>query len=464
MNLPLDFISGMQRLLGDEYLRFASALDTPPPVSVRINPLKCCCPTKKSEPVPWLGEGAYLKERIPFTFDPLFHAGLYYVQEASSMFVGHILKELIKDPVSVLDLCAAPGGKTTLALSTLPEGSFVVSNEYVASRANILAENIMKWGYTNCAVTNNTPTDYGRLQHSFDVILVDAPCSGEGMFRKEPDALAQWSKQGVLACATRQKSILSNVWSALRPGGLLVYSTCTYNITENEDIAEYLHETFGAEPLPVLDLPESWCIMPQLKGDIPFYRFMPQRTIGEGFSVTILRKPKNETYMPYKPKFKKAEKAKITEEIKRYIQNPKHYDYTLYNDTVFALPLEFSTNMQLLAGMNILHYGIAVASCKGGNLQPHQSLALSSAFNSDASDSMPLSLAEARSYLRRESLTLPNIQHGYRIVTFLGRPLGWIKCVGTRANNLYPQEWRIRSRYTPDNDNILGITLCCENY
>lgn len=454
MELPQEFMSGMRQLLGSEYSRFGSALEAAAPLSVRINPLKCTSLATVSEPVPWCGGGYYLKERIPFTFDPLFHAGLYYVQEASSMFVGHILKSLVKEPVRMLDLCAAPGGKTTLALSSLPEGSFVVSNEYISQRANILAENVMKWGYPNCAVTNNSPADYGRLRHSFDVILIDAPCSGEGMFRKDPDSVAQWSLQNVAACAERQKNILSDVWDALRPGGLLIYSTCTYNTPENEDIAEYMRETFDAEAQPLPDVPAEWGVMPQMKGDIPFYRFMPHKTAGEGFSVTVMRKP-DEAYMPYKPKSAKPSKINIPSDVKRYLKNPAHYDYTVRDNILYALPSGFSRELQLLERMNLLHYGVAIASVKGNEWQPHQSLVLSGAMNADAFGSLPLSLDEARSYLRRESVNLPEAQRGYKTVTFDGVPLGWIKCVGMRANNLYPQEWRIRSGYLPGGDNIL---------
>ena len=241
MNLPVDFSKAMQQQLGEEYEEFAQALDAPLPTSIRVNPQKT---TQEPllERVGWSSNGYYLPQRIPFTFDPLFHAGHYYVQEASSMFVEQILKTVVTKPVRVLDLCAAPGGKTTLALSLLPQGSFVVANEYVSQRAQILAENLIKWGMPNTIVTNNTPADYGKLRHTFDVIIVDAPCSGEGMFRKDEEALVQWSLDNVNLCVDRQKEILASVWPSLKPGGVLIYSTCTYNTAENEDMASNLRD------------------------------------------------------------------------------------------------------------------------------------------------------------------------------------------------------------------------------
>jgi len=229
MELPLAFTDRTKNLLKDEYPAFEKALREESPVSIRLNPLKTNSGLFGQEQVPWCKNGYYLQDRPAFTFDPQFHAGAYYVQEASSMFLDHVIRQHIIRPVRYLDLCAAPGGKTTLALSALPEGSLVVCNEIVRNRAHVLAENIIKWGNPYCIVTNNDSATFNSLKHYFDVILTDVPCSGEGMFRKDPVAVQEWSASNVGLCSERQKEILHNIWDALRPGGILIYSTCTYN-------------------------------------------------------------------------------------------------------------------------------------------------------------------------------------------------------------------------------------------
>ena len=239
MKLPAEFTDRMRRLLGDEYGDFETALLTESQTSLRLNPAKCNR-RPDYQPVPWCRDAYYLETRPAFTFDPRLHGGAYYVQEASSMFLDYVLRRFVDTPVRYLDLCAAPGGKSTLALSALPAGSLAVCNEVVRNRTHILAENIIKWGYDNTVVTRNTAADFGKLHHYFDVVLVDAPCSGEGMFRKDAQAVTEWSPAQVGVCAERQREILSDVWDALRPGGLLIYSTCTYNREENEDMIHFL--------------------------------------------------------------------------------------------------------------------------------------------------------------------------------------------------------------------------------
>ena len=449
MNLPVDFSKAMQQQLGEEYEEFAQALDAPLPTSIRVNPQKT---TQEPllERVGWSSNGYYLPQRIPFTFDPLFHAGHYYVQEASSMFVEQILKTVVTKPVRVLDLCAAPGGKTTLALSLLPQGSFVVANEYVSQRAQILAENLIKWGMPNTIVTNNTPADYGKLRHTFDVIIVDAPCSGEGMFRKDEEALVQWSLDNVNLCVDRQKEILASVWSSLKPGGVLIYSTCTYNTAENEDMASYLREELSAEPLPQIETQPQWGVVREFKGDIPFYRFMPHKTKGEGFSVTAMRKPEGD-YVPVKPGKAKIKTQPLPNALKPLLKEPSSYEYTIIKDKLVALSPECREMMQLMDKFNILHAGIEVAvTDKGKDYIPHHALSQSTELNINQAQKIEVDYAGAISYLRREAMPLTEQQRGIALVTYRNAPLGWAKCVGNRANNLYPQEWRIRSERTPD--------------
>ena len=291
MNLPELFLERTRRLMGEEMCNaLCEALEKDTPVSVRMNMAKWeHVPVHRSE-VPWSEQGYYLDGRPTFTFDPLFHAGCYYVQEASSMFVEQALRRYVTEPSVMLDLCAAPGGKSTLCRSVLPEGSLLVANEVMRNRSQVLAENLVKWGHPEVIVTNNDPADFTPLENTFDVILTDVPCSGEGMFRKDPVAVSEWSLENVDTCWQRQRRILRDIWPCLKPGGLLVYSTCTYNREENEDNVAWIAGTLGAEVLP-LDVPEEWHITGNLTGEaFPVYRFLPHRTQGEGLFLAVLRK------------------------------------------------------------------------------------------------------------------------------------------------------------------------------
>jgi len=291
-SLPNVFEGRMRRLLGDDYEAFERALEGAPTVSLRVNPRKAADGREipVEDRVPWCETGRYLTERPAFTFDPLLHAGAYYVQEAASMFLERAVGRYVTKPVVALDLCAAPGGKSTHLISTLPEGSLLVSNETIRSRSRVLAENMAKWGAPSVVVTQADAKDFGRLTHRFDLIVADMPCSGEGMFRKTPSARAEWSLEAVRLCAARQRRIVHDVWPALRPGGLFIYSTCTFNTEENEDNLRAFADTFGAEVLPV-DAPEAWAVGGALTGTLPICRFWPHRTRGEGFTLAVIRKP-----------------------------------------------------------------------------------------------------------------------------------------------------------------------------
>lgn len=259
-----------------------------------MNTDKCGLVPLESTSVPWCREGYYLSGRPSFTFDPLFHAGCYYVQEASSMFLEQALRQYVHEPVTMLDLCAAPGGKSTLARSVLPEGSLLVANEVMRNRSQVLAENLIKWGNPGVIVTNNDPADFTELGSLFDVILTDVPCSGEGMFRKDEVAVQEWSIENVDTCWQRQRRILRDIWPCLKTGGLLVYSTCTYNREENEDNVAWITQELGAEVLP-LEIQPDWHITGNLIGtEFPVYRFLPHKTTGEGLFMAVLRKTADE--------------------------------------------------------------------------------------------------------------------------------------------------------------------------
>ena len=307
-NFPEDFIRETRLVMGEERLnRFLGAFDDEAPVSIRTNPRKAASARVSGERVAWCEEGYYLEGRPQFTFDPLFHAGCYYVQEAASMFVTHVLRQFVKAPVAMLDLCAAPGGKSTAAISVLPAGSTLVSNEPIANRAQILLENITKWGYPECSVTNAYPRDFRKAKASFDEILCDVPCSGEGMFRKDPATISEWSLQNVEKCWRLQRDIVVDAWECLNPGGLLIYSTCTFNIKENEENIRWILETYDAELMEVPTQPEWHITGSLLEGfPMPVYRFIPGITRGEGLFMAVVRKKGTSSHdkrkqLPLKP-------------------------------------------------------------------------------------------------------------------------------------------------------------------
>lgn len=476
---PQEFIRRTRDLLPDEYDAFETALTSPPPVSLRLNPQQAL-PVFKScggagagaagggagagaagagaasgagdyEKIPWCGSGYYLTERPQFTFDPLFHAGAYYVQEASSMFLEQAFAKVMAGAETrrmvVLDLCAAPGGKSTHLLSLLPEGGLLVSNEVIRSRSLILVENIAKWGRADCIVTRNAPEDFGKLKQAFDVILADLPCSGEGLFRRDPAACGEWSVEGVKLCAARQRRIVRDVWDALRAGGWLIYCTCTFNTEENEENVARLANELDAEIIPV-DVKPEWNIAGSLRHGIPACRFFPHRTRGEGFFLSLLQKRRlaPATSKDVSPKTAVLPKAAA---IKRLFATPDQFRFFAAGSRIYALP---EVHAAVYAGyaqrLNILSAGIHAGEWKGTDFIPSASLALSAEMHPDAFPAIELAYEEAISYLRKEAIRLPaDAPKGYLLATYQHVPLGFMKNIGSRANNLYPPEWRIRKRF-----------------
>lgn len=472
MNLPFEFAERTLDLLGEEaYHELETALQAETPVSIRVNRTKRETEVV-GERVPWSSSGVYLSQRPAFTFDPLFHAGCYYVQEASSMFVEQVLRTYVEEPVTMLDLCAAPGGKSTHARSVLPEGSLLVANEVMRNRSQILAENLIKWGNAEVVVTNNDPADFNVLTNMFDVILTDVPCSGEGMFRKDPVAVDEWSVDNVQICWQRQRRILADIWSALKPGGLLIYSTCTYNKEENEENVAWIVRELGAE---VLEVPVSseWGITGNLIGeDFPVYHFLPHKTKGEGFFLAALRKnilscqsEQNEAFVAMgdgrekvKKGKQKGEKGKqspsilVPKEAKICLRQPDEFQFEMKGTKVVAFPkVHLPEYIALQQTLRIIHAGVTIGEIKGKDLIPDHSLAMSTALDRDAFPQAELSYEQVIAYLRKEAVVLEEvIPRGYVLLTYQGVPLGFAKNIGNRANNLYPQEWRIRSGYLPD--------------
>ena len=398
MNLLEDFIRETRQLMGEErFNRYLGAFEEEAPVSIRLNLHKgtgtLCAQESSAQSscplvqVSWCNEGFYLEGRPQFTFDPLFHAGCYYVQEAASMFVCHILRSLFTIHYSlstVLDLCAAPGGKSTAMRSVLPEECVLVSNEPVPTRAQILLENITKWGAPNCIVTNNYPRDFRKAKAKFDLILCDVPCSGEGMFRKDPATISEWSLQNVEKCWRLQREIVSDAWECLNPGGIMIYSTCTFNTKENEENVRWIMDTYDAEPIAIPTDP-SWNITGSLLPgfDAPVYRFIPGITKGEGLFVCALRK-----------------------------------------------------------GINNHNYSLLINNPSLKRLTPD--------LPQGDFPQVDLPYSEALKYLRGEALVLPaDTPRGFVTVTYKGIALGPVKNIGNRANNLYPKPWRIKTTHLP---------------
>lgn len=405
--LPLEFTEYTRKLFGeDRWQRYLSAFDADTPVSIRLNPFKIgdgesIFEDNRGDDVPWCRNAFYLKERPDFTCDPLLHAGVYYVQEASSMFLDRVLQQYMpSDMQQALDLCAAPGGKSTLLRAALPAGVRLYSNEPDRRRANILKENMQKQGHPLVTVTNNYPADYCKSKLLFDLIVTDVPCSGEGMFRKDEGAIGEWSMQNVMKCAQLQRSIIEDIWENLHPGGLLVYSTCTFNLHEDEENVKWICETLGAEVLPV-EVSDEWNITGSLlEGwDKPVYRFIPGTTKGEGLFMAVLRKT---------------------------------------SDTV----LSGKPNMKAL---RVLSDGNPQAIVKGKNIIPAHAESLLCSLPKEKYPSVELSLEQSLHYLHHEAIVLPEESpRGIVLVRYKGHPLGFVKNIVNRANNLYPQEWKIR--------------------
>lgn len=439
MNLPLKFVERTKALLLDEYAAFETALEQIPPTSIRVNRKLDYKPEGKE--VTWCPNAYYLNQRPLFTADPLFHAGVYYVQEASSMFLSQAIQQFFPDAETVLDLCAAPGGKSTLLAQTLSDDCLLVSNEIIRSRAYILAENISKWGNTNVIVSNNEPADFSNLEALFDAILVDAPCSGEGMFRKDPGAITEWSENNVNICAERQRNILNDVWDALKPGGILVYSTCTYNRLENEENVEWICNELGAELLRV-DLNGNSDIVVTDFG----YRFFPHRTRGEGFFLSVLKKAENASFFKIgKQELKKGTKFVNQDEFPFQLDNSKKW--LLVDDNNFIRAYEadkWNKFMLLNKKLKCVDSGLLVAEVKGKDIIPSTQLALSTAFDTTNINSVDVDYETAISFLKKEAISLPNESKGYLLIKYKNQPLGWVKNIGNRCNNLYPNNWRIR--------------------
>ena len=463
MMLPQAFCERTRALLGDErWSVMERALGEEPTVSVRKNPWKSFGWQHEDwqidDEVPWCPDGLYLKERPMFTFDPLFHIGAYYVQEASSMFVSHVARQLAHQlgevELTVLDMCAAPGGKSTAILSALPNGSMLFANEPIRLRANILAENLSKFGYPNVVVTNNYPKDYEQSGLTFDIVLCDVPCSGEGMFRKDAVAIEEWSEEHVKRCSQLQREIVESAWKVLRPGGFLIYSTCTFNCEENEDNIRWMVEELEAEPWPI-EHDYRWGILGSMTEGYtgPCYRFIPGFTRGEGLFMAVLRKEpftkeKEEGRKKHKETKKTIKLSKEEQELLNWMyvtDNENGWALKMVNNVYSAIRRDWMYETDIaLERLRVLQAGVPLAKSKGKTLHPDHRWSLSLAQRTGIFPKVSLQYTQAIQYLRGETLILNGAPLGYLLVCFQGKTLGFVKNIGNRANNLYPTEWRVK--------------------
>ena len=441
MQLSINFIESLRGTNGFKEDAFVKVHESDERVtSIRINPFKKYEIVNLKSKTPWTKHGYYLETRPSFTFDPLFHAGCYYVQEASSMFLEQALKQTVdlSQPLKVLDLCAAPGGKSTHLLSLISKESLLVSNEVIRSRANILTDNIMKWGRSNVIVTNNDPRDFHKLENYFDVIVVDAPCSGSGLFRRDPEAIKEWSEQNVTLCSQRQQRILADVLPALKNGGVLVYSTCSYSKEEDEFICEWLRNELKINNEELIISPE-WNVVQSEGG----YRFWPDKVKGEGFFIACFKKTGGNDEEVYLPKTK-PEKFSVKEmEILDKNVNTEGLAFLRHEEIIYTVPEKLLADINFLsAKLRVVNCGTRVGEIIKDKLVPDHALALSNIV-SDKIQRFELDHEQAIQYLKKKELKLQTDKKGWTLVTHQGHHLGWINILPNRINNYYPKELRI---------------------
>ncbi|AYL97530.1 methyltransferase RsmF C-terminal domain-like protein [Mucilaginibacter celer] len=454
-NFPPNFIASLSAENGFDQENFINAHQfEDAPTSIRVNPFKPSA-IKNIQHVPWCPDGYYLDARPSFTFDPLFHAGCYYVQEASSMFIDHIFKTINPnndEAIKVLDLCAAPGGKSTLLNSALNPTDLLVANEIIKTRVPILTDNLNRWGTANTIVTNNDPKDFTRLKSFFDIILVDAPCSGSGMFRKDPEAMNEWSEGNVNLCHQRQERILADIYPALKEDGYLIYSTCSYSHQENEDILDWLCSEFDLESVRI-PISNDWGIV-ETQSPVKKawgYRFYPGKVKGEGLFASCLRKKENSGNLAsFKNNTQQKLPGKELDQVRSYINNPDEFYYFKVNDDWMAINRNHKESLNILQRhLYIKKSGVIIGKLAGKDLIPDHELALSLIINKNAVLQTALNKEQAIQYLRRDNIDLSTDDKGWTLMTYEEHPLGWAKLLPNRINNYYPKEIRILSANPP---------------
>lgn len=429
--------------------------------SLRYNPAKCGIgqlPFTDTRNVPWSRLGIYLPERPSFTIDPFFHAGAYYVQEASSMFLEQAISQLTQPgkPLKVLDLCAAPGGKSTHLLSLLPKGSLLVSNEIIKTRVPVLSQNLVKWGSVNSVVTNNDPKDFQRLGAFFDVILVDAPCSGSGLFRRDASAVNEWSCDVVALCSQRQQRILADILPALVPGGLLLYSTCSYSMEEDEAIADWLLENHSIVSEQIKVDPE-WGIVESVSPahGAHGYRFYPDQLLGEGFFLAAFRLQIDASKQQVSDSWQRVGSSSRgllaagraeADACMDFIALSSDTQLWTWQDRLYLFPESLIRDLRFIQQqLYVRKAGVLAGSLAKSGFVPEHDLAMSA----ELAASVPrigLDLEQSLQYLRKATFPLEHGMKGWAIAAYRQMPLGWMKCLPNRINNYYPTDWRILNK------------------
>jgi 16S rRNA C967 or C1407 C5-methylase (RsmB/RsmF family)/NOL1/NOP2/fmu family ribosome biogenesis protein len=449
--LPEKFI---ERIKNQNYIDSESlirALNEPSPVSIRINPLKWHRKPLNSGQVPWCRNGFYLATRPSFTLDPLFHAGCYYPQEASSMFLEQIFRSglISTDKIRILDLCAAPGGKATHISYLAGTESLVVANDAIGSRARLLADNVTKWGMSNSIVTWNDPSAFGRLEGFFDVILADVPCSGEGMFR-ESSVVSEWSEENAFHCSLRQKRILMDVWPALKENGILIYCTCTFNPAENEENINWLVAKLNAEIIH----PDNSAFdgISCIGGNNPVgYGFYPGKITGEGLYISVIRKKERTNHLSVKNR--NGITVKPTKEDIKTAEtwtNFRQDKIMRSGNDLFHFPGSRDDYSLLSGFLRIIKPGTKICTLKNRDYLPSYELALSSGIKNDAFPSVEFEFDQAISFLKKEEIKNVKASQGWFIPVYNSVNLGFVNNIGHRFNNYFPVDWRIRMSVTGD--------------
>ncbi|HZF63886.1 MAG TPA: hypothetical protein VEZ55_05365 [Chitinophagaceae bacterium] len=451
MKLPEELLQSLDSTVGFNRDSFIEAHNSGSPVtSIRINPFKVPAPMalhllsdSAIQRIPWSEYGFYLSNRPSFTFDPLFHAGCYYVQEPSSMFLEQAVKQVtdLSMPLKVLDLCGAPGGKSTHLQTLISADSLLVSNEVMKTRAGVLKQNIIKWGCRNVVVTCNDPQHFRKLEGFFDLVVIDAPCSGSGLFRKDAEAINEWSLDTVALCCGRQKRIVSDAFAALKPGGVLIYSTCSYSKEENEEIADWVVSEFPMESIPlVIDNAQGVVETSSHEQRAKGYRFYPDRVHGEGFYMSCFLKTSGEE-CNFKAVKMDAASKKEKDIIAPWLQ---HTDSVFLKEHfIYALPETLVESYSVVKkALNVQYAGVAIGEIMKERLVPDHALALSH-LTSDLTAATELDMETAIRYLQKADIGLSTTTNGWQLVNFQSYNLGWINALANRVNNYYPKELRI---------------------
>lgn len=455
MQLPERFVERMERELGhDEAMALCEALATEPTTSVRLNPQKMTQPKWEAQKVGWSRWGYLLPERPSFTLDAYFHAGAYYVQEASSQFAGYIMSQALGGEQAcegryILDMCAAPGGKSTHYATLVGESGLVVANEINRSRAAVLADNARKWGLGNMVVTCNDSSRFQQLEEWFDAVAVDAPCSGEGMFRKIDEAQEQWSEANVGMCAERQWEIVQNAFAALRPGGVMMYSTCTFNRSEDEQILERVMTVYGdeIEEVESIAVDDGWGVVVGRVGAFQTFRFFPHKLAGEGMFMAVARKAgegSKRRNVKARRQIITAVDRRATEELSRWVKCPDQMRFFAAGEMLYGCRQEHYAAIEGLSGvLSVIYSGVAMGQIFKGRLKPDGALAMYVGMNRSAVKCSEVDEEAALRFLRKQDMVAEPFVEGLNLVMFEGQALGFVKRIGARVNNMYPNSLRI---------------------